>query len=92
MAANGLLVYLWEIEWREVFKQWLTIGAIATIFVCCNVLRQKLFKDPSKPPVVLHWFPFIGSTVTYGIDPYKFYFDCQAKVSASSCRSKKGQS
>ncbi|KAL8917238.1 MAG: hypothetical protein Q9208_008077 [Pyrenodesmia sp. 3 TL-2023] len=52
---------------------------MATIFVCCNVLRQKLFKDPNKPPVVLHWFPFIGSAVTYGIDPYKFYFDCQAK-------------
>lgn len=29
--------------------------------------------------MVFHWFPFIGSTVSYGMDPYKFFFDCRAK-------------
>ena len=46
-----------------------------------NALRQIFFKNTSKPPVVFHWIPFIGSTVTYGIDPYRFFFRCQAKVS-----------
>lgn len=57
--------------------------ASITVIIVSSVLRQILFKNPSKPPVVFHWIPFIGSTVTYGIDPYKFYFDCQAKVDAS---------
>ena len=30
--------------------------------------------------MVFHWLPVIGSTVIYGIDPFKFFFDCQAKV------------
>lgn len=48
--------------------------------VVLNVLNQLLFKNPNEPPVVFHWFPIIGSTVTYGIDPYRFFFDCRAKV------------
>lgn len=55
------------------------LTALITVIIISSVLRQVLFKDPSKPPVVFHWVPFIGSTVSYGIDPYKFYFDCQAK-------------
>ncbi|KKK12588.1 14-alpha sterol demethylase Cyp51B [Aspergillus rambellii] len=47
--------------------------------VVVNVLRQVLFKNPNEPPVVFHWFPFIGSTISYGIDPYKFFFTCRAK-------------
>jgi hypothetical protein len=50
--------------------------------VVLNVLNQLLFKNPHEPPVVFHWFPIIGSTVTYGIDPYKFFFENRAKVSA----------
>jgi hypothetical protein len=34
----------------------------------------------NEPPVVFHWLPIIGSTVTYGIDPYKFFFAQQKKV------------
>ena len=48
--------------------------------VVINVLQQLLLKNPNEPPVVFHWFPVVGSTVTYGIDPYKFFFDCRAKV------------
>jgi sterol 14-demethylase len=29
---------------------------------------------------VFHWFPVIGNTVTYGMDPYRFFFECRAKV------------
>ncbi|KAL8636480.1 MAG: hypothetical protein Q9228_006127 [Teloschistes exilis] len=55
------------------------LSTILTVTVLWTVLRQIFFKNPNEPPVVLHWLPVIGSTVTYGIDPYKFFFDCQAK-------------
>ncbi|KAL8709813.1 MAG: hypothetical protein Q9225_007394, partial [Loekoesia sp. 1 TL-2023] len=61
-------------------------AAVASVVIAIlgNVLRQILLKNTNEPPVVFHWFPFIGSTVTYGVDPYKFFFDCQAKVGAPS--------
>ncbi|KAL4955056.1 cytochrome P450 [Aspergillus filifer] len=57
----------------------LALLAFVILAVVFNVLRQILFKNPNEPPVVFHWFPLIGSTVSYGIDPYKFFFDCRAK-------------
>jgi sterol 14alpha-demethylase len=60
------------------------VAAIFTAFmilvVIVNVLQQLLFRNPNEPPMVFHLFPVIGSSVTYGIDPYKFFFDCRAKV------------
>ncbi|KAJ5114571.1 hypothetical protein NUU61_000330 [Penicillium alfredii] len=50
-----------------------------TLSVVTNVLCQLLLKNPHEPPVVFHWFPFVGSTISYGMDPYKFFFDCRAK-------------
>jgi sterol 14-demethylase len=62
----------------------LVLGAAFVVFlalsVVLNVLNQVLFKNPNEPPVVFHWLPIIGSTITYGIDPYKFFFECRAKV------------
>ena len=62
----------------------LLIGAgfcgFIVLAVVINVLQQLLFKNPTEPPVVFHWFPIIGSTITYGIDPYKFFFGCREKV------------
>ena len=55
----------------------LSLLAVSVIF---NILRQLFFKNPNEPPLVFHWFPFIGSTISYGMDPYKFFFDCRAKV------------
>ncbi|KAF3937641.1 hypothetical protein ABW19_dt0209394 [Dactylella cylindrospora] len=52
-------------------------GAVIVLSVVINVLNQLLFKDPNQPPVVFHWFPFIGSTVIYGMEPYKFFDKCQ---------------
>lgn len=52
--------------------------------VVINVLCQLLIKNPHEPPVVFHWFPFIGSTVTYGMDPYGFFEGCRKKVGKSS--------
>ncbi|KAK1059369.1 Lanosterol 14-alpha-demethylase [Friedmanniomyces endolithicus] len=47
--------------------------------ILLNVARQLLIRNPNEPPVVFHWVPFIGSTITYGIDPYVFFFDCRKK-------------
>jgi sterol 14alpha-demethylase len=54
--------------------------AFMILVVIVNVLQQLLFRNPNEPPMVFHLFPVIGSSVTYGIDPYKFFFDCRAKV------------
>jgi len=55
-------------------------AVLLLVAITVNVLRQLFFKDPTEPPVVFHWLPFIGSTIQYGIDPYKFFFDCRKKV------------
>jgi sterol 14-demethylase len=55
-------------------------ASFIVLSVVLNVLKQLLWKDPTAPPVVFHLFPIIGSTVTYGIDPYKFFFAQQKKV------------
>jgi sterol 14-demethylase len=55
--------------------------ALLVLSVVLNVLKQLLFKNPNEPPVVFHWFPVVGNTVMYGMDPYKFFFECRAKVS-----------
>lgn len=48
--------------------------------IILNVLNQLIFRNPNEPPVVFHWVPFFGSTVSYGIDPYIFFFSCREKV------------
>ncbi|KAK3686994.1 Lanosterol 14-alpha-demethylase [Vermiconidia calcicola] len=62
---------------------WKTSGFLfAIIITACillNVLRQLVTRHPNEPPIVFHWVPFIGSTITYGIDPYKFFFSCRQK-------------
>ena len=39
-----------------------------------------LSKKDNEPPIVFSWLPIIGSTIEYGRDPYKFFFQCQKKV------------
>ena len=54
--------------------------SLLVVVVLLNVLSQLLPKNPNEPPLVFHWVPFIGSTITYGIDPYQFFFSCRRKV------------
>lgn len=56
------------------------ILSVVVLAIFTNVIQQALFRNSNEPPVVFHWLPLIGSTVTYGIDPFKFFFNCQAKV------------
>ncbi|EFR04914.1 cytochrome P450 [Nannizzia gypsea CBS 118893] len=55
------------------------LSSIAVISL--NVVYQLLFRllNKSRPPLVFHWIPFLGSTISYGIDPYKFFFSCREK-------------
>nr|ABE01107.1 14alpha demethylase [Blumeriella jaapii] len=54
-------------------------GAFVVVSIVLNVLSQLLLKNPNEPPVVFHWLPIVGSTITYGIDPYRFFFENKAK-------------
>lgn len=58
----------------------IAVAGFLAVTVFFNVLQQFLFRNPSDPPLVFHWFPLIGSTITYGIDPPKFFRDNRAKV------------
>lgn len=68
----------------EALPMWLQVlgGLLLAIVlsVVINVLSQVLLpQNKSLPPVVFHWFPIIGSAVTYGMDPYRFFFECRKK-------------
>ena len=58
----------------------LAVAGLLFTSVFFNVLKQVLFKNPNEPPVVFHWFPLIGSTITYGMDPPRFFKENRAKV------------
>ena len=57
------------------------VGAFLLASVVLNVLRQLIFRNPNEPPIVFHWFPFVGSTITYGMDPPRFFKENKEKVS-----------
>lgn len=50
------------------------------VLTVVNIVRQLLPHDKTKPPVVFHWLPFLGSTISYGMQPYSFFLSCQQKV------------
>nr|AIO08290.1 sterol 14 alpha-demethylase [Blumeria hordei] len=55
------------------------IISLLLLLTFLNVLKQLLFKNPNEPPIVFHWIPIIGSTISYGMNPYKFFHESQAK-------------
>lgn len=57
-----------------------SLASLLVVAIVTNVLKQLFWRNPREPPVVFHWLPFFGSTVVYGIDPYKFFFRCREKV------------
>ncbi|KAH7140787.1 cytochrome P450 [Dactylonectria macrodidyma] len=52
-------------------------GLLALILL--NVLQQRLFQRAGDPPMVLHWLPFIGNAISYGMDPFSFFLQCRKK-------------
>jgi Cytochrome P450 len=57
----------------------LGFSAFLSFAIAANVIRQWLFYDRTAPPEVFALLPVLGSTITYGIDPFKFFFACQKK-------------
>jgi sterol 14-demethylase len=57
----------------------LSFATFITFAILINVASQILFRNPNEPPIVFHWVPVIGSTISYGIDPYHFFFSCREK-------------
>jgi Cytochrome P450 len=57
----------------------LTFSTALALAIFLNIFRQLFLYDRSAPPEVFSLLPVLGSTVRYGIDPFKFFFDCQAK-------------
>ncbi|KAK7907875.1 Eburicol 14-alpha-demethylase [Apiospora marii] len=59
------------------------VAALAAAFlvlsVFVHVANQLLFKNPNEPPLVFSWFPVVGSTITYGMDPPRFFQENRAK-------------
>lgn len=59
----------------------LAFAFLVSQLVLLNVLSQIFSgKQANKPPLVFHWFPVIGSTLSYGKDPMKFFQECKQKV------------
>lgn len=56
------------------------VAGFLFVSVFYNILQQIIFKNPNEPPVVFHWFPVIGSTITYGMDPPRFFKENREKV------------
>jgi sterol 14-demethylase len=59
-------------------------GLLLALVVFVNVVKQVLFKNPNEPPLVFHWFPVIGSTITYGMDPPTFFKVNREKVRSTA--------
>lgn len=57
----------------------LALTAFITLSIVLNIVRQLFFYDRNAPPEVFHIVPFIGSTITYGMDPFQFFFACYHK-------------
>ena len=58
----------------------LVFAGLLLLIVAVNVAQQLFFANPNEPPMVFHWFPVIGSTITYGMDPPAFFKANRAKV------------
>lgn len=55
-------------------------ASLIGLVILANIFQQILFKNSNEPPVVFHYLPVFGSAVAYGMDPFKFFSDCQKKV------------
>ncbi|TFK27786.1 lanosterol 14-alpha-demethylase [Coprinopsis marcescibilis] len=50
------------------------------IAILLNVIRQLVVpRNASEPPEVFHWLPIVGSAISYGNDPLRFFFECREK-------------
>jgi sterol 14-demethylase len=72
--------FLVQLVTSQILRITCYVIAITFISVFVNIVHQQFFYRRNEPPVVFYWFPIVGSTVRYGMDPYKFFFECREKV------------
>ncbi|KAG9690494.1 hypothetical protein KCU95_g12247, partial [Aureobasidium melanogenum] len=82
MQSQHLIDSNWRLALGEL-EHW-KLASLVLLFsvgvaVLVNVMQQVLLKKKNEPPVVFHWFPSIGSTIAYGMDPYGFFFSNRSK-------------
>ncbi|KAH9960902.1 cytochrome P450 [Russula dissimulans] len=83
LAFNSTIIpaeaqrYLPHSTWHVALFAFINIPLIAVVL---NVLRQLVLpRNPSLPPEVFHFIPFIGSAPGYGNDPIAFLESCRKK-------------
>ncbi len=72
------------LELGTVVQIGIVVVSVLVAVVFLNVAAQVVFRNPNEPPLVFHWFPLVGSTVSFGIDPPKFFQESRAKVSSAT--------
>ncbi|BGP48043.1 Lanosterol 14-alpha-demethylase [Rhodotorula kratochvilovae] len=56
------------------------LAGLLGIAAVLNVLKQVFtLRDPTQPPRVFHYVPFIGCALSYGLDPLGFFERCREK-------------
>lgn len=55
------------------------VASLLSLAIFIHVAKQLLFKNPNDPPMVFSWFPVVGSTITYGMDPPRFFKENREK-------------
>jgi sterol 14-demethylase len=76
-AQHFLLVLLDAFKSLSTIQQLLLTISIPFIYSITWQLLYSLRKD--RAPMVFYWFPWVGSAVTYGMQPYEFFENCRQK-------------
>lgn len=79
----GKQIYFWASQvasWflsLSLYQQIFIVIAIPFVYSITWQLLYSLRSD--RVPLVFYWVPWVGSSVTYGMQPYQFFDDCRAK-------------
>lgn len=76
LAESSIAIY-------DYFRS-LSLVQQASIFILLpfvyNLLWQLFYSlRKDRVPLVFHWFPWVGSAVVYGMQPYEFFENCRKK-------------
>ncbi|ODQ80027.1 hypothetical protein BABINDRAFT_167124 [Babjeviella inositovora NRRL Y-12698] len=56
------------------------VSVVVVLPFLYNLVWQLLYSlRKDRAPLVFHWIPWFGSAIPYGMQPYEFFQDCQAK-------------
>nr|AEB00644.1 sterol 14 alpha-demethylase [Ganoderma lucidum]AEB00645.1 sterol 14 alpha-demethylase [Ganoderma lucidum] len=85
MSSNATFSEPWtgtltHLEWPATPRLLLlALINVPVLSIVLNVLWQLIPRSKTRPPVVWHWIPFLGSAAGYGRDPISFFRECREK-------------